>query len=132
MFKEFKEFISKGNIVDLAVAVVIGGAFGKIIASLVNDILNPLIGLAIGDTDLANLKIILKEAQGEIPESAILYGSFIQTIINFLIIAFVIFIFVKISKNLKKKEEVAEEVKEPTLTLDQELLKDIKNLLEKK
>ncbi|WP_067141626.1 large-conductance mechanosensitive channel protein MscL [Oceanivirga salmonicida] len=132
MFKEFKAFIAKGSVVELAVGVIIGGAFGKIVASLVNDILNPVIGIVLGGTDLTNLKIVLKAAEGEIPESAIMYGSFIQAIINFIIIAFVIFIFVKSYNKMKEKDEKKEEApKAPVLTMDQELLKEIRDLMKK-
>ena len=89
MLKEFKEFISKGNVVDLAVGVIIGGAFGKIVTSLVNDIIMPLIGVIIGGINFTNLSI-------KIGESVIAYGSFIQNIIDFLIIAACIFVFVKV------------------------------------
>ena len=95
MLKEFKEFISKGNVVDLAVGVIIGGAFGKIVTSLVNDIIMPLIGVIIGGINFTNLSI-------KIGESVIAYGSFIQNIIDFLIIAACIFVFVKFVNKLKK------------------------------
>ena len=102
MVKEFKEFISRGNVVDLAVGVIIGGAFGKIVTSLVDNILMPIIGLIIGGVDFSNLSIKVKDA-------TIGYGMFIQNVIDFLIVAFCIFIFVKavnkLSKVSKKKEE---------------------------
>ena len=107
MLKEFKEFAFKGNIIDLAVAVIIGGAFGKIVSSLVNDVLMPAIGIILGGVSFADLKYVITPANGDIPESAILYGSFIQSIIDFLIIAFSIFLFVKLLNSRKKKEEVA-------------------------
>ena len=92
MLKEFKKFISKGNVVDLAVGVIIGGAFGKIVSSLVNDILMPIIGILIGGIDFSSLSIKVGSAK-------ITYGMFIQNIIDFLIIAFCVFIFVKIVNN---------------------------------
>ena len=125
MIKEFKEFISRGNVVDLAVGVIIGGAFGKIVTSLVNDILMPIVGILLGGIDFSSLSITIKDAH-------ILYGSFIQNVIDFLIVAFCIFLFVKfmneISKighrNNKKKEEKVE-VQETELTI----LKEIRDTL---
>lgn len=93
MFKEFKKFISKGNVVDLAVGVIIGGAFGKIVSSLVNDILMPIIGVIIGGVDFSGLVLKIGDAK-------IAYGLFIQNVIDFLIIAFCVFIFVKIVNKL--------------------------------
>jgi large conductance mechanosensitive channel len=95
MFKEFKEFVMRGNVLDLAIAVIIGAAFGKIIASLVNDILMPVIGLIIGGVDFSGLSFTVGEA-------VINWGAFVQTIIDFLIIAFVIFIIVKIANKMRK------------------------------
>ena len=122
--KEFKEFISKGDILDLAVGVIIGGAFSKIVTSLVNDILMPIIGILIGGIDFSNLSINVADAK-------IMYGSFIQQIIDFLIIAFCIFIFVKIiTKITHKKEEVKEETKEEVKKSDEViLLEEIRDLL---
>ena len=92
-FKEFKEFAAKGNVVDMAVGIIIGGAFGKIVASLVNDIIMPPIGVLIGGVDFANLKLVLKQASldtvgKEIPAVTVNYGSLVNTVVNFLIIAF--------------------------------------------
>ncbi len=95
MFKEFKEFIAGGNVLELAVAVILGAAFGKIVTSFVNDVLMPPIGVAMGGVDFKDLAYIIKEAEGEVAAVAIKYGSFIQNIIDFLIIAFVIFMVVK-------------------------------------
>lgn len=129
MIKEFKEFISKGNVVDLAVGVIVGGAFGKIVTSLVNDILMPILGIIIGGVDFSSLTISIGEAK-------IAYGSFIQNIIDFLIVAFCIFIFVKainrltdINKKLLKKEE--EEKKEQVVETELSVLKEIKEELKK-
>ena len=128
MLKEFKEFISKGNVVDLAVGVIIGGAFGKIVTSLVNDIIMPLIGVIIGGINFTNLSI-------KIGESVIAYGSFIQNIIDFLIIAACIFVFVKfVNKltNLNKVEAKEEQKKEePKVAEDIKLLTEIRDLLKK-
>ena len=128
MLKEFKDFISKGNVVDLAVGVIIGGAFGKIVTSLVNDIIMPLIGVIIGGINFTSLSI-------KIGESVIAYGSFIQNIIDFLIIAACIFVFVKfVNKltNLNKVEEKEEPKKEePKVAEDIKLLTEIRDLLKK-
>ncbi len=110
MLSEFKLFIAQGNVLDLAVGVIIGAAFGKITTSLVEDILNPIIGLALGGIDLSQLKLVLREAVGTVPEVAIRYGNFLNTLIQFLIIAWVIFLIVKganhmrISRSLAPKE----------------------------
>ena len=109
MLKEFKEFAIKGNVIDLAVGVIIGGAFGKIVSSIVNDILMPVFGFILSGINLSDLKFIIKPAHGDIPEVAILYGSFIQAIVDFLIIAFSIFLFIKFLSLWKKKEEKEEE-----------------------
>lgn len=95
MLKEFRSFIAQGNVLDLAVGLVIGAAFGKIITSLVEDILNPIIGMALGGVDFSLMKIVLKEAVGTQPEVAIMYGNFLNTLIQFLLIAWVIFLVVK-------------------------------------
>lgn len=131
MLKEFKEFALKGNVVDLAVGVIIGGAFGKIVTSLVNDIIMPIIGILLNGVNFTDLKYVVKPASGDIPESAILYGSFIQNIVDFLIIAFCIFIMVKAMNSLKKKEEKKEE-KPAEPTEDVVLLTEIRDLLKKK
>ncbi len=143
---DFKAFALKGNIVDMAIGVVIGGAFGKIVTSLVNDIITPLIGLLTGNISLADLKFVLApavvDAAGEVvtPELAVAYGTFLQTIIDFLIIALSIFMVMRVAMNahkkldsLKKKEEeekaAAEEEKKDT---ELSVLLEIKELLEKK
>lgn len=123
MWKEFKEFAFKGNVLDLAIGVIIGGAFGKIVSSLVNDIIMPIFGYATAGIDFKDLKIELSE------KAALAYGSFIQNIIDFLIVAFCIFMFIRlINKFRGKKEEevVEEEVKAPTT---EELLSEIRDLL---
>lgn len=120
--KEFKEFISKGNIVDMAIGVIIGSAFGKIVTSLVNDIFMPIIGVIIGGLDFSNLSI-------KVGNSTIMYGSFIQNVVDFLIVAACIFFMIKVLSKFKKKEEVKTEtiVDENTL-----LLREIRDLLKKK
>ena len=104
MFQEFKTFIAKGNVLDLAVGVVIGAAFGKITTSLVEDIINPILGVVIGGVDFTQLKIVLKEAVGKTPEVSIKYGNFLQTLIQFIIIAWVIFLIVKAANRLRLSE----------------------------
>ncbi|WP_149240929.1 large-conductance mechanosensitive channel protein MscL [Dyadobacter sp. 32] len=104
MLQEFKTFIAKGNVLDLAVGVVIGAAFGKITTSLVEDIINPILGIVIGGVDFTQLKVVLKEAVGETPEVAIKYGNFIQILIQFIIIAWVIFLIVKAANKLRLTE----------------------------
>lgn len=105
MLNEFRIFIAKGNVLDLAVGVVIGAAFGKITTSLVEDILNPILGLVIGGVNFENLRIVLKQGIGEEPEVAIRYGNFVQTVIQFLLIALVIFFIVRFANKVKAQEE---------------------------
>ena len=112
MLKEFKEFAMRGNVIDLAVGVVIGGAFGKIVTSLVNDVIMPPIGLLTGGVDFADMKWVLKAADNTDPahkvaEVAVNYGVFINTLIQFLIVAFAIFIVVKAINRMSRKEEAA-------------------------
>lgn len=129
MIKEFKEFISRGNVVDLAVGVIVGGAFSKIVTSLVNDILTPIIGSILGGVDFTNLAIYIGNAK-------IAYGSFIQNVIDFLIISFCIFMFVKFINKLtnlgKKKEEKVEVKKEEIIETELSILKEIRDELKKK
>jgi len=128
---EFKKFALRGNVVDLAVGIIIGAAFGKIVSSLVGDMIMPPIGILLGGVDFSDLAITLKSATANTPAVAISYGRFIQTIIDFLIIAFAIFMLVKIMSKLERKK--AEETPPPpALTKDQELLTDIINLLKDK
>lgn len=129
--KEFKEFAMRGNVIDLAVGVVIGGAFGKIVTSLVNDILMPVISVITGGVNFSELKIVLVEAQSEtVAEVALKYGVFLQNIVDFLIIAFSIFVVIKFMNSTKKK---VQEIPVPKLPDPQiALLEDIRNLLRKK
>lgn len=106
MLKEFKIFIAQGNVLDLAIGVIIGAAFGKITTSLVEDILNPILGLIIGGVNFEELKIVLKEAVGDQAEVAITYGNFIQTVIQFLLVALVIFFIVRFANRIKQPDEV--------------------------
>lgn len=123
MFNEFKKFALKGNVVDLAVGVIIGAAFGKIVTSLVNDIIMPLIGLLLGGISFKNLNFPIGDA-------VVAYGTFIQTIVDFFIVAFSIFLFVKLFNSLKRKEEATPEPSAPTK--EEELLAEIRDLLKAK
>ncbi len=107
MMKEFKAFAMRGNVVDMAVGIVIGGAFGKIISSFVKDVLMPPIGVLLGGVDFSSLAITIKEAVGETPAVLVKYGVFVNTVIDFIIIAFAIFMVVKAMNKMKKKEEPA-------------------------
>jgi len=133
IIKEFKEFAMRGNVVDLAVGVIIGAAFGKIVTSLVNDVIMPPIGYLTGGIDFKNLKILLKagDPAKKIADVSINYGSFINTVIEFLIVAFCIFMVVKAINSLKKPEEVAP-VADPVPTKEETLLTEIRDLLAKK
>ncbi|MFC5590099.1 large conductance mechanosensitive channel protein MscL [Sporosarcina soli] len=121
MWKEFKKFALKGNVVDLAVAVVIGAAFGKIVSSLVDNIIMPLVGLLLGGYDFSKLSIKVMDAE-------IKYGVFIQNVVDFLIIAFTIFMAIRLLTKFKKKEEAVEEVV-PEIDTKEELLREIRDLL---
>jgi large conductance mechanosensitive channel len=129
--KEFKEFAMRGNVVDLAVGVIIGAAFGKIVTSLVSDIIMPPIGMVTGGIDFKDLKYVLKPAVDKTPETAINYGLFINNVIDFVIVAFCIFLIVKGINSLKKKEEAAPAAP-PEPTKEEILLTEIRDLLAKK
>ena len=128
IFGEFKEFIARGNVIDLAVGVIIGGAFGKIVTSLVDQVVMPPIGLATGGVDFAQLKLVLKAADPVLkkPEVAILYGAFVNTLIQFLIVAFVIFLLVKAINSLRRKEAAAPSAP-PAPTRSEVLLEEIRD-----
>lgn len=134
---EFKEFAMRGNVVDMAVGVIIGAAFGKIVTSLVNDIIMPAIGMLTGGVNFSDHKWVIKQAvtAGEeivTPEVAITWGAFVQTIFDFLIIAFCIFVAIKFINNLKKKPEPVEEAPAaPAGPTQEELLTEIRDLLKK-
>ena len=121
MWKEFKTFVSRGNVIDLAVAVVLGAAFGAIITSFVNDIIMPLIGILMGGIDFTTLSI-------QVGEATIAYGNFIQAIINFLIIAFALFLVIRGINKLQKEEEAAP-APPPEPTAEEKLLTEIRDLL---
>jgi len=128
MLREFKEFAVKGNVVDMAVGIIIGAAFGKIVSSLVGDLIMPPIGLVLGGVDFSDLSIVLKEAVGKAPAVTLNYGKFIQTTINFIIIAFSIFVLIKGLNTLKRKQE--ETPAEPPK--QEALLAEIRDLLKTK
>ena len=124
--KEFREFAMRGNVVDMAVGVIIGGAFGKIVSSLVADVFMPVLGILTGGVDFKDLKITLADAVGETPAVTLNYGVFIQNVFNFIIIAFAIFMMIKALNKLKKPEEKVKE-----LTGEEKLLTEIRDLLKK-
>ena len=143
MLKEFKTFAMKGNVLDLAVAVIIGGAFGKIITSFVNDVLMPPIGLLLGNADFSNLKVILKHSHDvvmngdqvvtpAVTEVAIRYGAFVNTVLDFLIVAFSIFMVVKAFNSVKKKEAAAPPPAPPAPSKEEVLLTEIRDILKEK
>ncbi|MDP2058263.1 MAG: large-conductance mechanosensitive channel protein MscL [Flavobacteriaceae bacterium] len=128
--KDFKSFLLKGDIINLATAVIVGGAFGKIVASFTNDVLMPPIGILLGGVNFTELKLTLKEAVGDVAAVSINYGSFIQTVIDFVIIGFCIFMVLKAYERSRKKEAPAPAApKGPT---QEELLAEIRDLLKKK
>lgn len=128
VIKEFKEFAVKGNVVDMAVGIIIGAAFAKIVSSFVGDVIMPPIGVLLGGVDFSQLSIIVKEGVDKKPPVLISYGKFIQTIIDFTIIAFAVFAAVKAINTLKKKEAAAPEVP-PAPTREEILLGEIRDLL---
>lgn len=131
MLKEFKDFAMKGNVVDLAVAVIIGGAFGKIISSFVADVLMPPIGMMLGGVNFTDLAIVLKEAVGEDPAVLLSYGKFLQAVFDFIIIAFSIFMMIKAMNSMKKKEE-EKPAEPPTPSKEETLLTEIRDILKEK
>ncbi|MEQ1622198.1 MAG: large-conductance mechanosensitive channel protein MscL [Methylococcales bacterium] len=131
ILKEFKEFAIKGNAVDMAVGIIIGAAFGKIISSMVADVIMPPIGLLIGGVDFTKLAVTLKEAEDKVPAVTLNYGNFIQTTVDFTIIAFAIFMVVKLLNKLKKQEEKAP-TPEPGPSKEELLLTEIRDLLKEK
>ena len=131
MVKEFKEFAVKGNVVDMAVGIIIGAAFGKIVSSFVGDVIMPPIGVLLGGVNFSNLAFTVKEAAGDVPAVVIGYGKFIQTVIDFTIIAFAIFIAVKAINSLKRKEEQAPKAPAPP-PAQEVLLTEIRDLLKER
>ena len=136
VLKEFKEFALKGNLVDIAIGLIIGAAFGKVVTSLVNDIFMPPLGLVIGGVDFKDLKVTLKDATMEggqkIDAVTLNYGNFIQNTIDFLIVALAVFVVVKLMNELRKRrQEQPEEPAPEALTKDQQLLIEIRDALKK-
>ena len=132
IIKEFKDFAMRGNVVDMAVGVIIGGAFGKIVSSLVSDVLMPPIGMLTGGVDFKNLAVTLKDAVLDKPAVTIKYGLFINSIIDFTIVAFVIFMVIKGMNTLKKKEAAAPPPAPPEPSSQERLLMEIRDLLKRK
>jgi large conductance mechanosensitive channel len=141
--EEFKKFISRGNVMDLAVGLIIGTAFTAIVKSLVNDIVMPIVGMVLGGVNFNNLRIVIREAVGDRPELALTYGNFIQAVIDFLLIALVVFMMVRGINSFREKREQAEKEKAtalaatappevPVVPADIALLTEIRDLLKKK
>lgn len=125
--REFKEFAVKGNVMDMAVGIIIGAAFGKIVSSFVNDVIMPLLGILTGGVDFSDRALVLREADGDIPAVTLGYGAFLQVTLDFIIIAFAIFLLVKGINKLKRKEEEKTEAAPPAPT--EVLLAEIRDLL---
>ncbi|MBU1283683.1 MAG: large-conductance mechanosensitive channel protein MscL [Gammaproteobacteria bacterium] len=128
MISEFKAFAVKGNVVDMAVGIIIGAAFGKIVSSFVGDVVMPPLGVLIGGVDFSDLAIVLKAAEGDVAAVTLAYGKFIQTVLDFLIVAFAIFMGIKVLNKLKREEEAAPAAPAAP-TKEQELLSEIRDLL---
>jgi large conductance mechanosensitive channel len=128
MMSEFKDFAMRGNVVDMAVGIVIGGAFGKIVSSFVNDVLMPPLGMMMGGVDFSELAVTLKAAAGDAAAVTLNYGTFVQTVIDFVIIAFAIFMVIKAMNSMKKKEEEAPAAP-PKPSAEVELLTEIRDSL---
>ena len=135
LMSEFKEFAVKGNVVDMAVGIIVGGAFGKIVSSFVSDVIMPPIGLMLGGVNFGDLALVLKAAEGETAAVAIKYGAFLQTVFDFLIVAFAIFMAVKAMntmKRMRETEEAAAPPPPPAPTTEEVLLTEIRDLLAKR
>jgi len=128
LLKGFKEFAMRGNVADLAVGVIIGGAFGKIVTSLVNDLLMPVLGILTGGINFTELKWVLVPAQGEAAEVALRYGAFFQSVVDFLIVAFSIFLLIKAIEKFRKKETAAPPAPPPP-SREEALLSEIRDIL---
>jgi large conductance mechanosensitive channel len=133
LMSEFKDFAVKGNVVDMAVGIIVGGAFGKIVSSFVGDVVMPPLGMLMGGVNFTDLAIVLKEAQGETAAVAIKYGAFLQTVFDFLIVAFAIFIAVKAMNTMKRMRESEEAAAPPPAppapSAEEKLLTEIRDLL---
>jgi len=128
---EFKAFAMKGNVADMAVGIIIGAAFGKIVSSMVNDIIMPPLGLLIGGVNFTDLKFVMKAAVDNQPAVTLNYGNFLQVIFDFMIVAFAVFMVIKAMNAAKQKQEAAAPATPPTPTKDQVLLTEIRDLLKK-
>lgn len=131
MWEEFKKFALRGNVMDMAVGVIVGGAFSKIVTSMVNDIIMPLLGLFVGRIDLTSLKLVLRQANDTTSELSVTYGAFLQNVLDFLIISFSIFLAIRLITNLRKKEEEAppKPAAPPAPSNEEKLLQEIRDLL---
>ena len=129
IIKEFQEFAVKGNVLDMAVGIIIGGAFGTIVKSLVDDVIMPPIGLMLGGIDFSSFALTLKQAEGDAPAVAINYGAFLNNVISFVVVAWAVFMLVKAMNNFKKKQEAAPP---PAPPADVVLLTEIRDLLAKR
>ncbi|MGE0487427.1 MAG: large-conductance mechanosensitive channel protein MscL [Gammaproteobacteria bacterium] len=135
LLSEFKEFAVKGNVVDMAVGIIVGAAFGKIVSSLVNDVIMPPVGLLLGGVNFSDLAVVLKEAQGEVAAVTINYGVFIQTVLDFVIVAFAIFMAIKAMNAVKRAREEEVEAPPPAPpepSAEEKLLTEIRDLLAKR
>ena len=131
MLQEFKQFAMRGNVIDMAVGIIVGGAFGKIVSSFVADVVTPPIGLLLGGVDFSGLAVTMKEATATAPAVTLNYGTFVQTVIDFTIIAFAIFMAIKAMNTLKRQEE-PKPAEEPAPTKEEILLTEIRDLLKQK
>ncbi|WP_430009904.1 large-conductance mechanosensitive channel protein MscL [Methylophaga lonarensis] len=131
MAQEFKDFALRGNVVDMAVGIIIGAAFGRIVSSFVSDVIMPPLGLLLGGVDFKDLAIVLQEAIGETPAVTISYGAFIQTVVDFVIIAMAIFVAVKVMNSMKAKQEAAPAAS-PAPSKEEVLLSEIRDILKSK
>ncbi len=131
MMNEFKQFAMRGNVVDMAVGIIIGAAFGKIVSSFVKDVIMPPIGVLVGGVDFTDLAVTIQEAAGDVAAVTINYGQFIQTVFDFIIVAFAIFIAIKAMNSLKKKEE-EKPAAPPEPSKEEVLLTEIRDLLKNK
>jgi large conductance mechanosensitive channel len=129
--KEFKDFAMRGNVVDMAVGIVIGAAFGKIVSSMVSDVIMPPIGVIVGGVDFSDLSLVLVEATADSAAVTLKYGMFLQTVFDFVIVAFAIFMVIKGMNKLKKKEEAAPPPPPPAPSKEEQLLTEIRDLLKK-
>ncbi|WP_454052815.1 large-conductance mechanosensitive channel protein MscL [Clostridium sp. Marseille-Q7071] len=132
MIKEFKEFALKGNVMDLAIGVIIGGAFGKIVTSLVNDIIMPIIGVLLGGVNFTSLKYPIRPERDGLAALTLNYGMFIQAVIDFLIISLSIFLFIKFISKFKRKEEVEDKLAVTKISKEEALLTEIRDILKEK